>query len=109
MNNRISIAPESVISRAPGLVSTEVDGETLLLSIERGYYYGLDASVGSRIWQLLEQPQSLRALCEALTGDFVVTPDECLSDVVEFLSALSEEGLVVVSSSNADLSGPSSA
>ena len=46
LDNRVAI-PESVIAR-------EVDGETVLLNLDTGIYFGLDA-VGTAIWRAIQE------------------------------------------------------
>ena len=36
----------------PSVICRELSGETVLLNLESGVYYGLDA-VGTRVWQLM--------------------------------------------------------
>jgi len=50
-------------------LSTEVDGEAVLIGIETGRYYGLDA-VGTAIWNRIEQPCRFDALCAGLSEEF---------------------------------------
>lgn len=53
VNNEINL--NSVVAQSEDQVSTELDGETVLMSIEQGNYYGMD-KVLSRIWALIEKP-----------------------------------------------------
>ncbi|NBC19372.1 MAG: PqqD family peptide modification chaperone [Bacteroidetes bacterium] len=65
------------------------------MSVETGKYYGMDP-VASRIWELIETPASVEAICAQLTDEFEVTAARCRKDVLDFVSALAEEGLVEV-------------
>ena len=78
------------------LLTTVVDGELIGMSVERGACYGLNA-VGTRIWELLEQPRSIDNLCAALTEEFDVDTSDCLRDVLDLAEDLRTEGLVRVS------------
>ena len=40
------IEPASVISRADGFLASDIDGETVMMSLKQGKYFGMDA-VGS--------------------------------------------------------------
>ena len=44
---------DSKVQRNPEMVSGNMDGEIVMLSLQRGEYFGLDM-VGSRIWELIE-------------------------------------------------------
>lgn len=80
--------------RNPDLLFSDMDGETVMMSIKNGEYYGLD-EVGSRIWQLLEKPESAETLTEKLIEEYEVTRETCLSDVMEFMNMLAEKQLII--------------
>ena len=44
---------DSRIQRSSEPMQAELDNELVMMSVERGSYYGLDP-VGSKIWELLE-------------------------------------------------------
>lgn len=50
-----------VVCRADDKISTELDGETVILDLATGTYSGLDL-VGTTIWNLLEKPVSIRKM-----------------------------------------------
>lgn len=86
---------ERVFVRSDALLTAEVDGEVMAMSIDRGVCYGLNR-VGSRIWELLAEPQTVNSLCEQLLREFEVEPAECLTQVGELIDRLKDEGLVTV-------------
>lgn len=86
---------DSLLRRMPGLLESPLDGELVMLNIERGNYYGLNG-VAKRIWELLDQPRSFRQLCETLQTEFDVATEQCESDVLVFLQDLIKEGIVQV-------------
>jgi hypothetical protein len=77
------------------LVTTRIDGELVGMSVEQGACYGFDA-VATRLWELIEQPRTLDALCEQLVAEFEVDAATCRGDVLAFLDELRGEGLVSV-------------
>jgi hypothetical protein len=83
----------SIVRQSGGLVSTEIDGEVVMMSVEQGSYYGLD-KVGSRIWALIEQPMKVSALCDRLVEEYDVERAVCESAVLKFLDQLLEQGSV---------------
>lgn len=86
----------AIVVRTPGEVSADVDGEVVILSIDSGKYYNLDA-VGSRIWALVEAPLSIAALHELLVGEFDVDRETCREDLLSFLRELHACGLLQIS------------
>jgi hypothetical protein len=85
--------PTDTFVQSPDLMISDLDGDTVMMSLERSAYFGLDA-VGSRIWQLLAQPTTLQALCAQLMAEFTVDEATCQRDVVNFIHQLLEEGLI---------------
>ena len=88
-------APEDRLSRTQGLFSTELDHETVLMSIDAGAYYGL-AGVARRIWERLENPTSFSDLVDCLQSEYKVSREVCVSDLQKFLAEIELEGLLRV-------------
>lgn len=93
--DRAMPGPDDVVTRGRDLLTAVVDGELLAMSVDRGACYGLNR-VGARAWDLLESPRSIRSLCEALTAEFDVSPETCLTEVTDLIEGLRAEGLVTV-------------
>ena len=90
-----TIRLNSTVKWADDLVSCDLDGETALMSVENGKYYGLDP-IGSRIWALLEQARPVSAICSLLLEEFEVEPSQCEHDVLAFLNELAQDNLIKV-------------
>ena len=90
-----SFAPKDRLSRTNDLLSTELDEETVLMSIDAGAYSGL-AGVARRIWEKLETPTSFSELVDCLEREYAVSRETCLSDVQKFLGEIEREGLLRV-------------
>jgi hypothetical protein len=88
-------APEDRLSRTQDLFSTELDHETVLMSITAGAYYGL-AGVARSIWEKLENPTSFSELIGRLEREYEVSHETCVSDVQKFLTEIEREGLLRV-------------
>jgi len=89
------ITTETVISQVEDIVASDIDGETVMMSIENGYYYGLD-DIGSVIWELIEKPTRVSDLIDILVGKFTVDRETCEKDVLKFLNGLNEDNILVV-------------
>ncbi len=87
-------AGTALVRRADGLLAAAVGDELLMMSAAEGKYFNLN-DVGSRIWELLAQPVSAEGLVAALTDEYEVDGDTVRAEVMEFLSALRERGLLV--------------
>jgi len=82
-----------MIARVDGLVAADVDGETVILSVDNGYFYQLNKT-GSRIWDAIAEPVPLTELCVRLQERFAVDPELCRRDVVEFVEGMIDKGLL---------------
>lgn len=89
------ISLESVVVQSPEMLMGEVDGDTIMLSMETSKYYGFEA-VGGRIWEILTQPQPVRRVCDALAREYDVERPTCEAEVVAFVQRLLDESLVQV-------------
>lgn len=87
------IAPDQKFTRSPAIVSVDMEGDTIAMSIEGGNYYGI-GGVGARSWDLLETPRSLNDLTAVLCQEFEVKEAQCASDLGPFLERLLENGLI---------------
>ena len=76
-------------------MSTQLDGETVLMHVSKGEYFGLD-EVGTFVWELLSQPVSVGQLCKAVESEFDVAPDLCESDILSLIERLEDEDLVEI-------------
>ena len=95
MSSAAPIGPSTVVSRSEEPVAVEVDRKIVMMSVEQAMYFGLEGT-GPRIWALLEQPRSVASLCEALTGEFEVDPEDCRREVIGFLEELRTAQLIRV-------------
>jgi hypothetical protein len=86
------------ILKTPGIVSTIMDSEMVLLNVDTGEYFVLN-KVGALIWDLLENSLKGSEIVGAITDKFEVTAERAESDYQAFLSELQEKGLVSVSES----------
>ena len=82
-----------VLRRSAGVLGTDVHGEFVLIDIESGRYFGLDAA-GSAIWRHLEQPCSPAELRAALTAGFGGDPATIEREADAFVDILAANGLV---------------
>ncbi len=87
--------PEDRLSRTPEMIATEIDQETILMSIDAGAYYGLKGPAQS-IWKKLETPMTFSALVDSLVKEYRITPEICVADVKKFLAEMEREGLLRV-------------
>lgn len=91
----MNIQLSNIVSQSEQQVSTEIDGETVMMSVEQGMYYGLDV-IGSRIWQLLENPISVSEMLEKLLYEYEDKENTCEQDLLVLLDDLYKQELIHV-------------
>ena len=79
-------------------VTRQIAGETLVVPVT-GHVMDLQSifvlnPVASRIWELLAAPTTPEQLADAIATEFTVTRQDAAADVVEFLEALGDRGLI---------------
>jgi hypothetical protein len=82
------------ITRNREILTAEIDDALLMLSIEKGQYYGVKG-VGPRIWELLAEPMTPTALVEQLVAEYEVEPEVCAEQVARFLDGMRTRGLLL--------------
>ena len=89
LSSRVKISEDAL--------SQELSGETVLLELSRGVYYGLD-DVGTRIWQLLGEGRSLAETLAALVAEYDVTAEQGAEDLLALVRELEEHRLIAICS-----------
>ncbi len=81
------------ITARPDQISSDLEGETILLHMTSGLYYGLN-DVGVKIWTLIQTPKTVADLRQTLLNDYDVTSEDCDRELKELLTSLSEAELI---------------
>ena len=89
------LSPTSLVQWSTDQIAATVDREIVVLSVERGSYYGLD-DIGSDIWQRLATPARIDSLCDALAAKYDADRATIERDVLALLERLAAEGLASV-------------
>ncbi|MBI4322790.1 MAG: PqqD family protein [Candidatus Omnitrophica bacterium] len=84
---------ESQVRIPDGILFKDLAGETVLLNLNTGVYFGLDP-VGTRIWQLLQDGQSLHQVLIRLREEFDADPARGEADLIRLITSLLEHGLL---------------
>jgi hypothetical protein len=90
-----TLSPSSYVGLTKDLISAPIDDEVVILSVERGAYFGLD-EIGTEIWRHLETPTRVDKLCDSLAAKYAADRLTIERDVLALLESLIAEGLVSV-------------
>ena len=91
----MTITLDTRLAPSPDTVHRELDGEAVILHLESGQYYGLDA-IGTRIWALISEYPRPRDIAAMLVSEYDVSPSQLEADLLDLLTRLAERGLVHV-------------
>ena len=89
------LSTDSVVSAVGGQLSADLKGETVVLHLESGIYFGL-SDVGARIWELIQDPTAVGDLRDALLEEYDVEAAQCERDVLALLGELKAHKLLEV-------------
>ncbi len=90
-NSKINSHAFASISEA--VLFERVAGEFVLLDLDSGEYYGLDA-VGSRIWDLIQCHDNLEEVLNVMIQEYEVDEDRLRGDLEEFVARLASMGFL---------------
>ncbi len=89
----LPITAGSTVRATREQVSAEVAGETVILGLANGIYFGLDA-VGTRVWQLLREPRRVAEIRDVIVSEYAVDATTCEADLLRLLADLETHKLV---------------
>ncbi len=75
------------------VVANPVGGETVILHLGNGNYYGLD-QIATLLWEGLKSGKLPSDVCDQILEEYEVERDEVERDLAEFLKELAENELV---------------
>ncbi|WP_263018076.1 PqqD family protein [Natronobiforma cellulositropha] len=84
---------ESTVVAAGDHLTTELEGELVILDADSGTYYGLN-EVGRRIWELIDEPRSVADIERRLLEEYDVEREQVAADVRSLVDDLATRGLV---------------
>ena len=83
---------DTVFYRKEGLITADMDGETVMMDIETGKYYNLGRT-GGDIWKLLENHHTVDRIVDEMMEIYDVERAECEKETKSFLTQLIDAGL----------------
>lgn len=89
------ISQDSLVVVSQDQVSSDLAGESVILNLKNGTYYGLN-ELGSVIWEFIQEPKTVTAICESILQEYEVDSETCASSVQALLSDLVEAHLIEI-------------
>ena len=85
-------------SPTSNILSSELGEESVLLNLQTEEYFGLD-DIGTRMWQMLIEKDSIQAAIDALLVEYKVEPNQLQQDIKNLVEELVDHGLLELSGS----------
>ena len=84
---------DATLAISPDVVSQELEGELVLLSLDRAEYFGLNVT-GTCVWTGIATGLPLSAIADTVSKQFDVDVERAGSDVLSLAQSLLDAGLV---------------
>jgi hypothetical protein len=84
---------DSTVVHHPGIVAADMDGETVMMSIEAGEYFGLN-DVGTYLWEFMAEPIAIKSLCQRVLDSYEVDEATCQTGVLNYVEKLLDRGVI---------------
>ena len=85
----------AILTVAKDQVSCDLAGDTAILDLKSGEYYGLNP-VGARIWDLIQESRSVTDVLNIIVDEYDVEAESCERDLLALIAELQGKGLIVV-------------
>jgi hypothetical protein len=93
MKNHKSINNDTIIVQAEGIDATDLNGEKVMMNLDKGQYFALN-QVGSRIWDIIDKPASVKEITDTLIKEYDIDEETCKSSVITFLEGMSDVEII---------------
>ena len=87
---------DTIINKNLEIDDTDLDGEKVMMNLDKGEYFMMN-EVGSRIWEIINEPMNVKGIVDALRSEYEVDEETCKDTVIEFLGRLNNANLISIS------------
>ncbi|EIT86522.1 hypothetical protein A374_03089 [Fictibacillus macauensis ZFHKF-1] len=91
----MTLAIDVKVMQEAGYAVSDMAGEKVLLSIEKGKYYNL-GETGGLLWELMSEPKSIEQIITEVMEEYAVERSVCEQEVLAFITNLQNENLIRV-------------
>lgn len=95
MSESSAVSLQSVVVASKDQVSSDLNGEAVILDLKSGAYHGLDP-IGAIIWNHIQQGKSLGDARDSILAEYDVPADVCERDMLALVDQLVSKGLAEV-------------
>lgn len=91
--NEGKLTLDNMIAKEGEHIVSNMDGELVMLNVEKGKYYNL-GDIGGVIWDYLQSPIRVEHLIHKMCDEYDVTFQQCEQDILNFLNDLLIEDII---------------
>jgi hypothetical protein len=84
-----------MVRRRGDWLIANVGDQFVMMSRQKVHHIGI-TEVSARIWELIETPREIEAVCGQLRREYAIPPDVCRAEVEAFLNELVRHGAVAL-------------
>ncbi len=84
-----------IVSASSDSIFRKLADEAIILNMKTNAYCGLN-EVGARIWELLEEPKSVKEIQDSLLEEYEVGMDQCRNELITLLQGFLDNELIDV-------------
>ena len=96
IKRNFGISLDTIINKNLEIDDTDLDGEKVMMNLDKGEYFMMN-EVGSRIWEIINEPMNVKGIVDALRSEYEVDEETCKDTVIEFLGRLNNADLISIS------------
>ena len=90
-----TIELKSIVNQNKDIDATDLNGEKVMMNLDIGKYFALN-SVGSRIWEIIDEPITVQGVIDMLLQEYDVDYKMCEENVLMFLGRLKDDELICI-------------
>lgn len=91
----MNFSPDDIIVASPHQVSCRVGEDVVVLGVRDSAYFGIQG-VGTFVWDVIQQPITLRAIRERVLAEFETSAEQIDTDIAYLLNELLAADLIEV-------------
>lgn len=95
MNTCETIPSSSRITSNKRAAACDLDGEMVILNLDSGVYFGLNA-VGASVWHLVQTNRTVAEVIDQLASEYRVDRQRCEMEVSTLLQEMARHGLIEI-------------
>jgi hypothetical protein len=99
-----AISDRTVVARNRELPFTELHGQAVILSLEKGAYFELNGT-GSAVWRALAEPAEIGTVCKTVADAYQIDVLQATADIKPFIAKLMQDCIILRADARADKSG----